>query len=635
MKRRISKTTRKDPSPIIGAALPQQPRRLRGVRSSDFCIPSPTSQSTKDISCRKRVKLTDLVVNIPLSCRRNASSTPLEGRLSPRFDDPKTSEFAFFKKLKENAGHKYQSHTLHKEENQSKKFKTSDCSGGNPNSVKFSCKDFSSSLLAENVTPSNFSSHLSPLGGASKKSEGNSPEACTTSAGGQHSHGEIFSRKRQKLRKWVVETSYPHIEELCSKGYDFVSLLLSRLFPESNENSGFKKSKSRDIDIDTKSQFLNSLESHSQLKKLSHIPASNYMEPDHASHLDDGPSSCWLNRSPEGVLSTFYTPPSDASIACLKYEMRETGYEVGRRSPVLCTQCDSTCGFQSKRYGSLAYNHLKELDDLHYPKKCLINSGSHPLLLGWDFDRSTEERNSYITCQNTELSVYSPSSSSLGGYYQHILDDRIGAKELSESSFLSTFSPNVISFPWSYSASDNDLDFGKQVEDKEDINADFNHFPLALTLAPDYLTLAEDHKNDTKCKDSSIFFSPHNLNIMSKVFSERYHHPGYEGVLLSDLSSGVDFDLEWDCPSLNGSSRKHHSPFNYAFQSPRNEGTYSCFLLKDKSESLLDGSSHRGTLSHVSDIVNIQDLSSFYFQMPLEKDKSCPLLLDKSSWDGK
>ncbi|XP_075647874.1 uncharacterized protein LOC142618748 isoform X3 [Castanea sativa] len=623
MKRRISKTTRKDPSPIIGAALPQQPRRLRGVRSSDFCIPSPTSQSTKDISCRKRVKLTDLVVNIPLSCRRNASSTPLEGRLSPRFDDPKTSEFAFFKKLKENAGHKYQSHTLHKEENQSKKFKTSDCSGGNPNSVKFSCKDFSSSLLAENVTPSNFSSHLSPLGGASKKS------------GGQHSHGEIFSRKRQKLRKWVVETSYPHIEELCSKGYDFVSLLLSRLFPESNENSGFKKSKSRDIDIDTKSQFLNSLESHSQLKKLSHIPASNYMEPDHASHLDDGPSSCWLNRSPEGVLSTFYTPPSDASIACLKYEMRETGYEVGRRSPVLCTQCDSTCGFQSKRYGSLAYNHLKELDDLHYPKKCLINSGSHPLLLGWDFDRSTEERNSYITCQNTELSVYSPSSSSLGGYYQHILDDRIGAKELSESSFLSTFSPNVISFPWSYSASDNDLDFGKQVEDKEDINADFNHFPLALTLAPDYLTLAEDHKNDTKCKDSSIFFSPHNLNIMSKVFSERYHHPGYEGVLLSDLSSGVDFDLEWDCPSLNGSSRKHHSPFNYAFQSPRNEGTYSCFLLKDKSESLLDGSSHRGTLSHVSDIVNIQDLSSFYFQMPLEKDKSCPLLLDKSSWDGK
>ena len=37
-----------------------------------------------DISYRKRVKLTDLDVNIPLSCRRNASSTPLEERQSPR-----------------------------------------------------------------------------------------------------------------------------------------------------------------------------------------------------------------------------------------------------------------------------------------------------------------------------------------------------------------------------------------------------------------------------------------------------------------------------------------------------------------------------------------------------------------------
>ncbi|KAK9993251.1 hypothetical protein SO802_022954, partial [Lithocarpus litseifolius] len=129
MKRRISKITHKDPSPFMGATLPQQPGRLRGVRSSDFRIPNPTSQSTKDMSCRKRVKLTDLDVNIPLSCRRNASSTPLEGRQSPRSNDPKTSEFAFFKKLKENAGHKYQSHTLHKEENQSKKFKISDCSG--------------------------------------------------------------------------------------------------------------------------------------------------------------------------------------------------------------------------------------------------------------------------------------------------------------------------------------------------------------------------------------------------------------------------------------------------------------------------------------------------------------------------
>ena len=124
------------------------------------------------------------------------------------------------------------------------------------------------------------------------------------------------------------------------------------------------------------------------------------------------------------------------------------------------------------------------------------------------------------------------------------------------------------------------LDFGRQAEVKEDTNADFNHFPSALTLAPDYLTLAYDCRNDTICKDSSMVLSPHNLHIMSKVFYERYHHPGLEGFL---LCSGLDIDLECDCPSLSGFSRKHHSPCNYALQSPRNEGTSSCFLLKDKN----------------------------------------------------
>ena len=93
--------------------------------------------------------------------------------------------------------------------------------------------------------------------------------------------------------------------------------------------------------------------------------------------------------------------------------------------------------FNLKDMGYLEYNHLKELDDLH-PKKYLIESESHPHLLGWDFDRNPEERTLSITCQTIELSVYSPSLSSWDDYNQHTVDDRIGAKDLSESSFLST-----------------------------------------------------------------------------------------------------------------------------------------------------------------------------------------------------
>ena len=40
----------------------------------------------------------------------------------------------------------------------------------------------------------------------------------------------IFSKKRQKICEWVVETSYPHIEELYSKGLDTWPLISSLFF---------------------------------------------------------------------------------------------------------------------------------------------------------------------------------------------------------------------------------------------------------------------------------------------------------------------------------------------------------------------------------------------------------------------
>ena len=98
--------------------------------------------------------------------------------------------------------------------------------------------------------------------------------------------------------------------------------------------------------------------------------------------------------------------------ACVKYEMREPRFEVGGRSPILCTQCDSAYGVQSKRYGSLAYNHLKELYDLHYPKKYLIESESHPLLLVGTLTGIQRKEPCLLLVKNPESSVYSLSLSS-------------------------------------------------------------------------------------------------------------------------------------------------------------------------------------------------------------------------------
>lgn len=45
-------------------------------------------------------------------------------------DDPKTSEYAFFKKLKEDASHRFHSHALHQDKNRSSNLKPNDCFRG-------------------------------------------------------------------------------------------------------------------------------------------------------------------------------------------------------------------------------------------------------------------------------------------------------------------------------------------------------------------------------------------------------------------------------------------------------------------------------------------------------------------------
>lgn len=347
------------------------------------------------------------------------------------------------------------------------------------------------------------------------------------------------------------------------------------------------------------------------------------MELNNGSHLDDGPSSCSLNRSQNAVLSNYHPSTSDSKIACLRYERGEAGYKFRERAPVPCADSELAYGFTSQRYESLAYGGHKKLTELHDSTEYVFKREPPTLLIGWDFDSGHDERNLSAICQSTEMSVHSPSSSSWGNDSQHILDDGFGLNELTKSSFLSIYSPNVL-LPWSQSASYCDHAFGRRVvEGQENIYTDFNHFPLGLSITPDSLNLDEDCENDSKCKDSSIFLPPQNLHhILSKVLGEEYHHPGIEGFL---LSSELDIDAEWNCLSFTGSSRKRHSPFNYALKSPQGEGTSSHFLLNDMNESRLDDSSHthRGTLSHFSeDIVNTEDWSSFYFHILRDKEKA-------------
>ena len=94
---------------------------------------------------------------------------------------------------------------------------------------------------------------------------------------------------------------------------------------------------------------------------------------------------------------------------------------------------------------------------------------------------------------------------------------------------------------------------------------------------------------------------------------------------------------EWNYLPLSGSSREHDSPTRLALQFPGQENTSSRLLTyhDDKYERCFDDSSHTRSLTHfIEDNVNVHDNSSaFCLQIPLDREKAWPLLLDKPRWD--
>nr|GMD64116.1 uncharacterized protein LOC109161719 [Ipomoea batatas] len=179
----------------------------------------------------KRVRFAD-VNRAPIS--NNISddfSTGFEATRDPRSGIPKTSEYAFFKKVMEDAiqrnqeserklkdaGHCYPN-ILHKEKEKLKKSKTNDYTSSMSSRPRIS--------HPKNVTTLDQNLQLSS-------------QAALKLLDSQCLESEVFSEKRRKLRQWA-ETTLSGTENFSSKGFDMVTLLLSRLSPGLNENKGSK-----------------------------------------------------------------------------------------------------------------------------------------------------------------------------------------------------------------------------------------------------------------------------------------------------------------------------------------------------------------------------------------------------------
>ncbi|BFG42806.1 hypothetical protein CerSpe_290800 [Prunus speciosa] len=616
MKRKTSEPNPEDPLQI---RIPSH-RGFHGIRSSDSRFPVTTTPRTagrsqnpstsrlisfeyveililsaSKLNLNAPVKKFHLLVDI--SCKERVKFTNLdnEDQRPPRCefaDNAKTSEYAFFKKLKEGASHKAHSYSLHKEAYQSNNSKSRNCSREKVNMVQNKRVDVRSSFLNENATPEpNMERACATLEGVHRK-QNDMVEEYENSLRNkgkrfthfeetetENRHADVFYRKRQKLRQWVAETSFPEIDELCSKGYDFVSVLLSRLVPKCNENNKLKDPKLTQAETNSKAMPIPSYKSDIDFKELPWTPTRNFMELDCGPCLHDMMPSCWSKRSRESIFCSG-SPTSYVYKNHLQYRVWEPESELLGGNAISCTESDSQSVLRFKEYGLVTSGHVKEMDAFCQPNEYLIKRELSVPMLGWDFGSTKEDRNS------SDLSRYGAEhrSASLASYQNHEV-------------------------------------LRHCLEGNDDIRSGFPQIPLTLSCITNFINPTEDCIEDTACEVGSTIFSVQNDHwFRSNIIHEGHYLPHTESLL-----------------PFGGSWREYYSSTFHALQFPEQEDLSSRLLTYDHNKygRILDDSSQARSLAHfVEDNVSIHESSAFCPQeVPLDTEKAWPCLLDNSSWD--
>ncbi|CAK9309753.1 unnamed protein product [Citrullus colocynthis] len=456
---------------------------------------------------RKRTKVGDLDRDRPWTCRRDSSPISLKERHVTYPNNAKTSEFAFFKKLKEDANHRFSSSLPRQKELQSKKFNSSDDFRERASPVENPYKDFRSHHLVENVTPVNFNSLHLHLGNSSKISEVDVEHAHKTLKDTQSKqrnveNDDIFSRKRQKLRQFIQDMSFHGTGDSYEKGYGVISALLSRLIPESNQY-----------------KFNNNLE------KLQRLPGRCCPRLGYEHYLNNSSSPCSLNKSSGSLFShSVFSTSSDDNNFHVQYRTKEFDCDVERKMTLLDVN-GSHLTATVENYRSLIsdlfkpqYGLYDQGEDLHIRKQEL-----EPLLLGWDTDDIKDENSSQVT----ELNTFAEPPISFADDHQPNLHKSFGAVALCSSPFPSSNRRNVYSLPCSSldSYQIHGLSW-HNVEKEEDIDATFN-VHLNFSSVPKCLRQCDNYVDDGGSRD---FCAQSADWLMYSVLDDERRNPSVESL---------------------------------------------------------------------------------------------------------
>ncbi|PHT46673.1 hypothetical protein CQW23_15831 [Capsicum baccatum] len=406
---------------------------------------------------------------------------------NPNSDTPKTSEYAFFKKLKKNIGPsnpdllhrgsklpkitqpsncisdttsifnvlKYPNKDLKIPIQAEKKYKSNECLSFSPVdgvivhqnagiSKETKLKYFS---LPTAVTPVDSDLQLSPLAGPSNHSVNGHlirlrrkhkhlfrDIYILSFLGTQYSGNGIFAAKRQKLCQRANEL-FLNVEKLNSERFDLVSALLKRLLPGRKEDEGFWDSQVRKGENASTSSLAYAKPDHANSRPLSrHI--EDVTAPEYRMSEDDCCPSNFFGWPEERVTpeldnftSSFHPIGFDPE-AGLHYEDADNSQISNNKITInLWDQSDSSPSLSFERHGLADHFLPDRLHSAYVP----VSRGAQNYFLDWDFN---EEDNDPVLAISTIRGnkLYSPIATSRQVDYQQSTEKKLDALALCSSS---------------------------------------------------------------------------------------------------------------------------------------------------------------------------------------------------------
>uniref|UniRef100_A0A803PGC7 Uncharacterized protein n=1 Tax=Cannabis sativa TaxID=3483 RepID=A0A803PGC7_CANSA len=549
---------------------------------------------------RKRVKFSD-----------TDADSPKIPRLQDVTEEVKTSEFAFFKKLKEDASKTFASSLARNVLNQTNNFNSKNASKENINIPNNSCKEkVNTSLLVENPTPLQAVSFHSPLGRTGTR----------RNSGTQYRHADIFNRKREKLRRWVTDVEFHEIDGLCSKGCNIVPVLLKRLTPECKDINIVNDQNLGREETDTKSQLVPSFESDIYSNRLQWTPR-HCPELEYDPYLGDDiqPNPLW-NRSRGSILLLDAPLHHDNDVHHYNYIPWDSG--LGE----LPIDRDSNFVFPIRK--QISVELLEGFDKFNQPNRNLVGNQSNVPALDWHYDKEKFERTlSTITgLHEGELHVDHDSNFVLP-VTKHTSAEIL--EELDEfcqpSRNLVGCQSNVPALDWYYDKenferalsiiSPSDIDPNSRhrsplaawVEDDVHINKGpeysspvspssyYQNHDLRAEILEDIHTITDSNHLPSTISCRPNYFGPHEDFYNATGFSPQLHHYPRQRKTLQ--SSELVLSLGWKCfPEENHSSSYHHA-LEYPGESRNQIREAPHYNVFDEYESCPNESSSSGTLA--------------------------------------